>query len=416
MKIRILLLVFLLLGSTGIYAQEKTMSKNIVTVNGKKYYMHKVAHAQSLFGISKIYGVDVNIIIAENPSAKKGIITGQELKIPADKVKTAEETKPVAEPVKTPEVTPPPVETKKDTPVNTSAGQEMDLLSMVSDSTTKKEKEFVHATFKSTRNINFHTTEVLPRRSLDMRISHRFAPLIGGGYNAYGIDGPANLMISLEYSYDGRTMIGVQRSFTDKMGDVFFKWKIFRQAKNGGSPVSVTYFGGAYNTFLQDPYLGQPNKFYNLETDRLSFVNQLLVSRKWSPWLSTQVGFAHVHYNLVGDANGLGKNDCMVATGIIRLKYSKRQAVIFEYGYRLSTDYGSAIAGTNKTVQYYDNMGFGWEIETGGHVFQIFVTNSSGILDNQYLIKATGDYSTSGMRIGFNIMRIFSVGGKKGSW
>jgi hypothetical protein len=298
--------------------------------------------------------------------------------------------------------------------------QEMDLLGMVGDSTAKKEKEFIHATFKSTRNINFHTTEVLPRRSLDMRISHRFAPMNVGGYGAYGIDGPANLMISLEYSYDGRTMIGVQRSFTDKMGALFFKWKIIRQAK-GGSPVTLTVFSAGYNTFLKDPYLGQPNKFYNTETDRLSFVNQVLISRKWCSWLSTQAGFSHVHYNLVGDANFLSKNDCMVATGIVRFKFTKRQAIIFEYGYRLSTDYGAIVAGTNNslpssTLKYFDSMGFGWEIETGGHVFQIFATNSAGILDNQYLMMTNGDYSTSGMRIGFNIMRIFSVGGKKGSW
>lgn len=300
--------------------------------------------------------------------------------------------------------------------VGRTFSQEMDLLSMVNDSTSKKkEKEFAQATFKSSRNINFHTTEVIPRGSMDIRISHRFAPLIGGAYNAFGVDGPANLMISCEYSYDGRTMVGLQRSYTDKMGDLFFKWKIFRQAKHG-SPVNVTYFGAGYYTFQKDPYLGQPNKFYNLEMDRVSYVNQLLISRKFAGWLSAQVGFAHVHYNLVGEANGLSKNDVMVATGILRLKYTKRQAIIFEYGYRLDNEYGALLpAGSKtKTLQYFDNMGIGWEIETGGHVFQVFVTNAAGILDNQYLIKADGDYSTSGMRIGFNIMRIFHVGGKKG--
>lgn len=418
-KCTIVFFVIFLMGVTnGAYAQASGKSKNITTVNGKKYYMHKVAHAQSLFGIAKIYGVSVDAIVAENPSAKKGIITGQELKIPAGNDAPVQEEKKPVEVAKTPEVTAPPVEEKKDqasAPANT--GGEMDLLGMVNEGDTpkKKEKEFAQATFKSSRNINFHTTEIIPRGSMDIRISHRFAPLIGGGYNAFGIDGPANLMISAEYSYDGRTMVGLQRSFTDKLGDLFFKWKIFRQAKHG-SPVNVTYFGAGYYTFQKDPYLGQPNKFYNLEMDRVSYVNQLLVSRKFAPWLSAQVGFAHVHYNMVGDANGLSKNDVMVATGIIRLKYTKRQAIIFEYGYRLDTEYGAVLpAGSKtKTLQYFDNMGFGWEIETGGHVFQIFVTNASGILDNQYLIKADGDYSTSGMRIGFNIMRIFHVGGKKG--
>src|ERR1700752_271982 len=81
--IGILGLVFFLLGSSGLHAQANEKSKNISTVNGKKYYLHKVAHAQSLFGIAKIYGVSVDAIVAENPSAKKGIITGQELKRPA---------------------------------------------------------------------------------------------------------------------------------------------------------------------------------------------------------------------------------------------------------------------------------------------------------------------------------------------
>ncbi|HXB41029.1 MAG TPA: DUF5777 family beta-barrel protein [Bacteroidia bacterium] len=290
-----------------------------------------------------------------------------------------------------------------------SFAQDLDLLNMV-DSAGKPQKEFVSATFKSTRNINFHTSEILPARSLDLRISHRFGPLSSGGYNAWGIDGPANLMISLEYSYNGRWMVGAMRSFYEKMGTAFFKWKMIRQAKGGGSPVSVTYFGGVYNTFIKDPYLGQPDKFYNMNWDRVSFVNQLIVARKWNSRISTQIGGAYVHYNLVGAANGLTKNDCIVLTGVLRIKYTKRQAIIFEYGYRLDQNYGAA--GT----KYYDTFGLGWEIETGGHVFQIFAVNSFGIMENQYLIKTDSDWSSMGVRIGFNITRIFSVGGKKGEW
>lgn len=288
-----------------------------------------------------------------------------------------------------------------------------DLLDMVADSAAKPEKEFVSAPFKSSRNINFHTTEVLPERSMDVRISHRFGVLESKAYNAWGIDGPANLMISLEYSYDGNWMVGLQRSFYEKMGAAFFKWKFLKQAKNGGSPVAVTYFGGAYNTWQKDPYLGEPDKFYDMEWDRYSFVNQLLVSRKFNDWISAQLGFAYVHYNLVGAANGFSKNDVMVGTGVLRTKFTKRQAIIMEYGYRASTDYGAIDPSTGDKIQYQDCFGMGWEIETGGHVFQVFVTNSFGILENQFLIKNTGDYSTSGMRIGFNIMRVFSVGGKK---
>jgi len=283
--------------------------------------------------------------------------------------------------------------------------QEPDLLNMVSDPNAKTEKEFVTSTFKSTRNINMHTCEILSRRSLDFRISHRFGPLNSKAYNAWGIDGPANLMLSLEYSHDGRWMVGVQRSIFDKMGDVFFKWKIFRQVK-GGLPFTLTYFGGAYQTFIQDPYLGLPHKFYNGTFDRASFVNQFIIASKITPWLSLQIAPTYVHYNLVGDAIGLAKNDVALLTGVVRLKYSKRQAVIFEYGFRFNTDYGSA--GT----KYYNTMGAGWEIETGGHVFQVFVVNSYGILENQFLTKTDSDWNTMGVRIGFNITRVFSLGGR----
>jgi hypothetical protein len=67
------------------------------------------------------------------------------------------------------------------------------------------------ATFKSTRLINQHTTEVLGKRTLDFRISHRFGPVNSGGSELYGLDGPASIRLALEYSFDGRLMAGFGR-------------------------------------------------------------------------------------------------------------------------------------------------------------------------------------------------------------
>jgi LysM repeat protein len=384
-------------------AQTSGKSTNITTVNGKKYYLHKVGHAQSLYGIAKIYNIDVNTILKENPSANKGIVVGQDLKIPFDGSNITQTTKPVeeAKPVVVEE------SKKEEQPVvNSSNGAEPDLLSMVDDG-AKKEKEFVPSTFKSTRNINFHTSEILGKRCLDFRISHRFGPLNSGANNAWGIDGPANLMLSLEYSHTGRWMVGVSRCIENKTAEAFFKWKIIRQVKHG-FPFTITYFGGVYHTFQKDPYLGEPIKFYNNVADRVSYVNELIIACKVTPWLSLQVAPAYVHYNLAGSANGLSKNDCVALTGIIRAKYNKRQAIIFEYAYRLNTDY--AATGT----KYYNSMGIGWEIETGGHVFQLFATNSFGIMENSYLMTTNTTWKASGVRIGFNITRVFALSKKSG--
>ncbi|MEO8759806.1 MAG: DUF5777 family beta-barrel protein [Bacteroidia bacterium] len=404
----ILIFVFYVNAGNTLSAQSNVKSTNITTLNGKKYYLHKIAHAQSLYGISRIYNVDVNIILKENPNANKGIIVGQELKIPFDNTPaTATPTQPAKQAVTT--VSEPKKEEEEPVVSNTvTPAGDIDLLSLVDDGPKKKQKEFATSTFKSTRNINFHTTEILGKRCLDFRISHRFGPLNSGANNAWGIDGPANLMLSLEYSHNGRWMVGISRCIENKMAQAFFKWKFIRQAKNGW-PVNITYFGGMYHTFEKDPLLGEPVKFYNNVADRLSFVHEIIISRKITPWLSIQVAPAYVHYNLVGNANGLSKNDMFALTGVIRAKYNKRQAIIFEYAHRFTKNY-SAPGNT-----YFDSMSLGWEVETGGHVFQIFLTNSFGIFENSYLFTTNTTWKTSGVRIGFNITRVFALSKNSGS-
>lgn len=74
------------------FAQEK--STDIRTINNKKYYIHKVEKGQSLYAIAKLYGTDVNVVLADNDEAIDGIKPGQELKIPVD-LKAANVVKPI---------------------------------------------------------------------------------------------------------------------------------------------------------------------------------------------------------------------------------------------------------------------------------------------------------------------------------
>ena len=116
-----------------------------------------------------------------------------------------------------------------------------DLLSLVKE---KPKKEFVSSAFKTTRLINFHTTEVLGKRCLDFRISHRFGDFNTGAYNAWGIDGGANIRLGLEYSHDGRLMVGIGRTSAKKIADGFVKYKLIRQTTDNKNPVSVTFIFG----------------------------------------------------------------------------------------------------------------------------------------------------------------------------
>lgn len=268
-----------------------------------------------------------------------------------------------------------------------------DLLKLVEE---KPKKEFTAATFKTTRLINFHTTEVLGKKSLDFRISHRFGDFNSGSYNAWGIDGGANIRLALEYSHDGRFMVGIGRTSSNKLVDGFVKWKIFRQTTNNSMPVSITWFSGMYNTFERVTIDGI-NK-YQYPSDRLSYCNQLMISRKFNSRFSFQLTGAHVHFNLVEKLTD--KNDCFIVGAVTRFKFAKRQAITLEYGYRINQY-------TKDT--YYDSFGIGYDLETGGHVFQLHVTNSFGLTENQYFMYTNKSWSNWGVRLGFNISRVFSL-------
>lgn len=273
-----------------------------------------------------------------------------------------------------------------------------DLLSMVEE---KPKKEFVTATFKTTRLINFHTVEVLSKRSLDFRISHRFGDFNSGAYQAWGIDGGANIRLALEYTHGSRLMFGIGRTSGKKIADGFLKYRLLKQTtKGGGMPVSVTLFTSVYHTFLQNVIIDGENKYQSIP-DRLSYCHQIMVGRKFSPRFSFQLVGAMVHVNLVDKISD--KNDCFLVGGVTRFKFAKRQAITFEYGLRLNK---------YSKEKYYDSFGIGYDLETGGHVFQIHLTNSFGLTEDQYFMYTNTTWENFGVRLGFNISRVFSLQGK----
>src|SRR4051812_11891546 len=101
-----------------------------------------------------------------------------------------------------------------------------DDLMKIAQADTKQDETTI-ATFKATRLINQPTLECAGPRTLDIRISHPFGEISSGSKNAWGIDGPANIRIGADYSYDGRLMMGVGRTSRgnpDKLFDAFLKY------------------------------------------------------------------------------------------------------------------------------------------------------------------------------------------------
>jgi hypothetical protein len=275
-----------------------------------------------------------------------------------------------------------------------------DLLAMID--TVKPAKEFVTATFKGTRLINLHTIEVPGKNSLEFRISHHFGDFNSGGYNFWGLDGGATIRLGLEYSKDGRFNFGIGRSSLDKMFDGFLKYKFIRQAKRNGSPVTVTLFSGIYYTIIKDPNkLAGGIDRYQFESSRFSYCHQVIVARKFSERLSLQLAPAVVHYNLVDLA--VDPNDLYTLSFAGRYKFTKRFAMTFEYCYRVNAP---------RDNRFFDAAGIGFDLETGGHVFQVYLTNSAGMTEPQFFGRTSSDWQTWGIKLGFNISRMFWVGGR----
>ena len=263
-----------------------------------------------------------------------------------------------------------------------------------------KKKEVVSFTFKTTRLINGSTTESLGAGVLDMRISHRFGTLDQGIKNFYGID-DARTRIGLDYGITRNLMVGIGHNVLDKENDVFAKYAILRQQKDG-TPVSVSYLAGMSIQTQAAPSL--PSASYEwMFANRLSYFHQLLVARKFSERLSLMLMPSLLHCNIVESSTYTNNYIALGVGG--RVKLSKRVAFTGEYYYRL-TGMDNNFNGTTKT---YNSLSLGFDIETGGHVFQLHLTNSQGVSERIMLGRTTDTWSKGQMRYGFNISRVFTI-------
>jgi len=116
----------------------------------------------------------------------------------------------------------------------------------------------------------------------------------------------------------------------------------------------------------------------------------------------------YIHRNFVkfGDEN----NSFALGAGG-RFKLTKRMAIIVDY-YHLFSKYRKDLhADEESPVNYYNPLGIGLEIETGGHVFHLNFSNSAGIIETQYIPYTNKNWFDGGFRFGFNISRVFDVGG-----
>jgi len=253
---------------------------------------------------------------------------------------------------------------------------------------------YTTATFKTTRLINGHTVENVGKGVLDVKISHRFGKLNSGGYDLFGLDN-ATMRMGLDYGISNRLMIGIGRSTFEKTYDAFFKLKILRQSKGKHNmPISLSYVPTIALKTLK--YEDPTRK--NYYTSRLYYTHQLIIARKFSEGTSIQLIPTYVHRNLVKLAS---EHNGIFALGIGgRQKLTKRLSLNAEYYYQMP---GYGLTGTT------NSLSVGFDIETGGHVFQLHFTNSRGMNERTFITETTGEWGKGDIYFGFNISRVFTI-------
>lgn len=273
--------------------------------------------------------------------------------------------------------------------------QDIDLFKEMDEQNKKEAKEktdYAAYTFKTTRLTNGHTIENVGKGILDFRINHRFGRVNQGAYNLFGLDN-ASMRMALDYGITDKLMVGIGRSTFEKQFDGFVKYKLLRQSSGKKNmPISLSYVATGILKTLKDP---DPTITKNF-TDRLYFAHQLLIARKFNDYTSIQLMPTLVHYNIVPTAND--PND-LFSLGIgARQRISKRVNLTGEYYYQF-----------NQLSGYYNSFSVGFDIETGGHVFQLHFTNSTGMTERTFITETTGQWSKGDIHFGFNISRVFTI-------
>ena len=127
---------------------------------------------------------------------------------------------------------------------------------------------------------------------------------------------------------------------------------------------------------------------------------QVHAARKFGEIFSLQVSPTMIWRNLVE----YNDNNYLLSAGICaKIQASKVLGIILDANIPFDALRWSSNSG------YYFPLGIGFEIDTGGHVFQINLTNSAGIEPTDYIPNTTLNWLEGQFRIGFTISRSFRL-------
>lgn len=279
----------------------------------------------------------------------------------------------------------------------------------------------VQYAFKTTKVVNLQSLELIDPGVFDFKMSHRFGAMNGGAaafnsedaVNAFGFD-VATIRFGGEYGVNENLMVGLGRYNvkSEKGVDAYVKYRLMHQTSDNKKPLSILLLGAVdYKNTQYDRTImgiagpvtiawGIPGK------QRLSYVGQVIVGKKvnddfsWILSPTVVVSGMSDRYDAGSESfvsSGTAKTQFALGMGF-RNKLSSRTSLNMEY-----------IPILNGNGDFYNSFSVGFDVETGGHVFQFDFTNSVGMNESMFITRNTDRWGAAGVRLGFNLHRVFTV-------
>ena len=178
----------------------------------------------------------------------------------------------------------------------------------------------------------------------------------------------------------------VGRSGLDKVFDAGVRYRFLRQMEDGSMPVSVAFTASTGLNSSEYNFLGSTD--FSLY-DRTSYYAGLPVSRKFSDSVSLQLTPMMARFNRTGFEISI-PSDARWYYGIGlsgRYRITGRLALTGQFIWS-ENDLGDAVR---------NNVALGLDIETGGHVFQLFFTTTQALNDAYVLAGRNGNPLDGGL-------------------
>lgn len=276
----------------------------------------------------------------------------------------------------------------------------------------KEEKKGTPVTaFESSFMVDDQTTNVADKKTLEFAIQHKFATMSKGISDLWGIYGAGtNIRLAIDYVPVKNLQLGAGITKNKMYTDVNAKYLLLQQ-KTVGMPVSVALYGvaavdgrniSAFETGKVKNTQAKTDSYSDVAfSDRLSYFSQILVSRKFTDWLSVQGGASFSHFNM---AKITGNHDLIGLHALGRVKISPQSSITVNYNAPLKIQ---DISEQKVVPDYKPNLTLGWQISTFTHVFQLYVGNSPSMIPQESMMFNTNPIDKNSIAIGFTITRLW---------